>query len=175
MEGDGERERKPGISQHSQHPLPPASPSASNGDSQGPGKRSPTAELSKTAERHREHWSKQTALKWRLRFSAQAELFSSEEKRTERDKRRELSGGKLTRFHGKRRKVIGSSRRKWPSIGLGVGSLLSLAPGRPPVAYLAGRGAVQSNWQHGERRDECRLPFSSQSLRLKKQRAARPT
>lgn len=26
-------------------------------------------------------------------------------------------------------------------------SLLSLAPGRTPVAYLAGRGAVQSNWQ----------------------------
>lgn len=26
-------------------------------------------------------------------------------------------------------------------------SLLSLASGRTPVAYLAGRGAVQSNWQ----------------------------
>lgn len=26
-------------------------------------------------------------------------------------------------------------------------SLLSLAPGRTPVAYLAGRGGVQSNWQ----------------------------
>lgn len=45
------------------------------GESQGPRNRWPREELWKRAQRHGERWSKQTALKWRLLFSAQVYSF----------------------------------------------------------------------------------------------------